>query len=167
MINKIRSFNITLCIFAALTISTNLPGMQSLDTIFKDYLENKFEPYAENQFRLEATLRCSAGSFFLIGGDNPDAKGLGDYFRDLAFGFAFMLDEEKYSGNKTKAEIEKENNFLIKKYYDQYSNESMEWFKKNKFPDKNSKPSELFSDFFKNDMILCMDIYDAFEGKDE
>ena len=103
----------------------------------------------------------------MIGGDNPDVKGLGDYFRDLAFGFAFMLDEEKYSGNKTKAEIEKENNLLIKKYYDQYSNESMEWFKKNKFPDKNSKPSELFSDFFKNDMILCMDIYDAFEGKDE
>ena len=49
-------------------------------------------------------------------------------------------------------------------WYDEYVKDGLKWYKKYGLPNDQSKPSELFSDFFKNDMILCMDIYDAFEG---
>ena len=163
-INLGSSRTLTLLVVMTFFVSAKVNSMQSLGNIFEDYMQNKFEPYAENEFRLNATLRCSSASFFMIGGGNPEVDGLGDYFRDLAFEYAFMLDEEKYKGDKTKEDIEEDNNFLIKKYYDEYVKDGLKWYKKYGLPNDQSKPSELFSDFFKNDMILCMDIYDAFEG---
>lgn len=160
--NKSRVIFILFISFLGASISLN--GMPPLLDIFKEDFQKKGE-ISENQLFLTTMLRCSAASFFMIGGDDPEIKNLGDWFRNAAFGMAVIIEEENEDFFKEPIEIDKENQSLIDEYLENYQIEGFNWYKKEGMP-SNPSVEEIFSDFFKQDMSYCVEIYEKFNPDD-
>ena len=140
--------------------SFNAFTMPSLEKIMGEGFES--DDITEEQVLHTILLRCSAASYFLIGGDqqdNPD--DLGDYFKEVAFGMGVIVSGQLGTMDKTAGEIREENQKLIDKYYENYKEEGFDWYKKKGMP---SEPelTYIYSDFFNKDMIYCVEINEEF-----
>ena len=71
-----------------------------------------------------------------------------------------IIDAKEKDGKKTQEEVRNENQILIDEYFKKYEEEGYIWYEENGYPEEDTEPSELFSEFFKNDMKYCADIYE-------
>ena len=150
--------NLSFLIFLFMSFQTM--AMQSLEELYKEHSAKEKADLYRNQYFLETMLRCSAASFYMVGGDDPEIDNLGDFFRNMAFGFAVIIDAKEKDGKKTQEEVRNENQILIDEYFKKYEDEGYIWYEENGYPEEDTEPSELFSEFFKNDMKYCADIYE-------
>ena len=70
-------------------------AMQSLEELYKEHSAKEKADLYRNQYFLETMLRWSAASFYMVGGDDPEIDNLGDFFRNMAFGFAVIIDAKE------------------------------------------------------------------------
>ena len=149
--------------FLIINFSFYIFSMPSLEEIMDEGIENN--DITEEQVLLTMMLRCAAGSYFLIGGDQPDKDDLGDWFKDIAFGMGVVVSEQKGTLDKTAGDIREENQKYIDEYFKNYQIDGFNLYKQKGLPN-NPKFEDIYSEFFNKDMIYCVEFYEKF-GPDE
>ena len=151
-------------VFFLIVFSLSLLSMPLLEEIMDEGFES--DDITEEEVLHTVLLRCSAASYFLIGGNQQNKTDLGDYFKDIAFGMGVVVSKQKGTLNKTAGEITQENQELIDEYFEYYQLEGFNWYKKKGFP-SDPKVTDLYSDFFNKDMVYCVEIYEKHGPKDD
>ena len=151
-------------VFFLIIFSISLLSMPSLEEIMGEGFESN--DITEEEVLHIILLRCSAASYFLIGGNQQKETDLGDYFKDVAFGMGVVVSGQKGTLDKTAGEIEKENQELIDEYFEYYQLEGFNWYQEQGSP-SDPKMTDIYSDFFNKDMVYCVEIYEKYGPKDD
>lgn len=123
----------------------------SLDEFFSSEKASSMNSAELTIYSLE---KCSAVTFFSIGGDNPEIEDVGDVFLMTALAYRIDLEPEINDA------VHMDNNLkTVQKYFKEY-----EYY----YSDSAINNSdEFFPDLMKSDLKFCVGVFEIINGEEE
>lgn len=123
----------------------------SLDEFFSSEKASSMNSAELTIYSLE---KCSAVTFFSIGGDNPEIEDVGDVFLMTALAYRIDLEPEINDA------VHMDNNLkTVQKYFKEY-----EYY----YSDSAiANSDEFFPDLMKSDLKFCVGVFEIINGEEE
>lgn len=123
----------------------------SLDDFFSSEKASSMNSAELTIYSLE---KCSAVTFFSIGGDNPEIEDVGDIFLMTALAYRIDLEPEINDA------VHMDNNLkTVQKYFKEY-----EYYYSDSAIDNSD---EFFPDLMKSDLKFCVGVFEIINGDEE
>ena len=143
-----KSWLIALILMSPLVISEELI---SLDEFFSSEKASSMNSAELTIYSLE---KCSAVTFFSIGGDNPEIEDVGDIFLMTALAYRIDLEPEINDA------VHMDNNLkTVQKYFKEYEYYYSDY--------AIAKSDEFFPDLMKSDLKFCVGVFEIINGEEE